>query len=229
MKKQTLLIPKETVFPLICVLIGNLIVYYGIQPILSHLTPTTPETAFDRMIPLIPSFIIIYFLAFLQWFICYFLLAKEDKSLCYRFCAANIIAQFISMLFFILWPQEMIRPEVPGNDFCSAIIKLLYSLDPRGNNLFPSLHCIESWLCFRASLKIKKVGKWYPWFTFFFTVLVFASTVLVKQHYVLDIPGGVLVMELAFFLTKIFKPERVFEAAERRLFRKKEQEVPGKI
>ncbi len=43
------------------------------------------------------------------------------------------------------------------------------------------------------------------------TLLVFASTVLVKQHVVVDMFGAVLVAELGFFLSGKFHMERIFK------------------
>jgi membrane-associated phospholipid phosphatase len=49
------------------------------------------------------------------------------------------------------------------------------------------------------------------------TIGIFASTVLVKQHVVVDILGGILVAELGFFLARKLRAGRVFEAINRKL------------
>ena len=44
-----------------------------------------------------------------------------------------------------------------------------------------------------------------------FAVLVFASTVLVRQHVLVDIAGGILVAEIGLFAAKKYRLERIFE------------------
>ena len=43
---------------------------------------------------------------------------------------------------------------------------------------------------------MKKMPSWYKPFTLVFSLLVFASTVLLKQHLLIDIAGGILVAEV---------------------------------
>jgi membrane-associated phospholipid phosphatase len=48
------------------------------------------------------------------------------------------------------------------------------------------------------------------------TLGIFASTVLVRQHVVIDILGGVLVAELGLFLAKKLGAGRIFTFLERK-------------
>ena len=48
-------------------------------------------------------------------------------------------------------------------------------------------------------------------------LLVFASTVFLKQHLVIDIAGGVLFAEAGLYLAKKFRLGRIFEGLNRRL------------
>ena len=58
--------------------------------------------------------------------------------------------------------------------------------------------------------------KWYTWFQLVFTLLVFAATILVKQHVWPDILGGIAIAELGQLLRRIFHAERVFEKLEKK-------------
>jgi membrane-associated phospholipid phosphatase len=87
----------------------------------------------------------------------------------------------------------------------------LYSIDA-ADNLFPSIHCLESWVCFRGIMLVKDKSKIYTPIVLIFTLLVFASTVCLKQHVVADIVGGVLVSEIGFAVaTMIFRKVPVHE------------------
>ena len=50
----------------------------------------------------------------------------------------------------------------------------------------------------------RKVPKWYKWVNFVFSLLVCASTVLVKQHVVVDIFAGIAVAEAGLLLSRLY-------------------------
>ena len=120
-----------------------------------------------------------------------------------------MLAKLMCMVIFLVFPTTMQRANVTGNDFCSQLVQLIYATD-RPDNLFPSIHCLESWLCFRGALRVKKVGRLYAPLSFVFALLVFASVVLVKQHVAIDIIGGVAVAELGLLLSNKTGVYRIF-------------------
>ena len=65
-------------------------------------------------------------------------------------------------------------------------------------------------------MKCKKVGKVYKTFMFVAAILVFASTLMVKQHVVLDVISGIAVVELGLFLSKKFNLGRIYYIIENR-------------
>ena len=77
--------------------------------------------------------------------------------------------------------------------------------------LFPSIHCLDSWLCWRFLVKIEWIPKWYKWINFLFTLLVCASTVLVKQHLLVDIFAGIAVAEIGLLLSRF-----IYDRAQKR-------------
>ena len=48
----------------------------------------------------------------------------------------------------------------------------------------------------------EKLPRWFTWAMGIFTLLVFASTVLVKQHFVVDIIAGVAVGEIGLQIAR---------------------------
>jgi len=59
-------------------------------------------------------------------------------------------------------------------------------------------------------MRCEKQGTAMKIFMFVSAILVFASTVLIKQHVVIDIIGGVLVVEIGLFLAKKLNTKRIF-------------------
>ena len=199
--KETLhnLLPKYAVFPLILALVINNCVYIGAAQLRDSLTFHSLETPLDRAIPLLTPFILFYIFAYVQWGINYIFIGRDSKTLCYQFVFADILSKIICLFFFLLFPTTLIRPEITGTDLCSRLVQLIYTIDAPVN-LFPSIHCLESWACIRAAFLLKKSNRTYKVVTVLMSLGVFASTLLIKQHVIVDVFGGILVFEVGFWI-----------------------------
>ena len=202
------LIPKYARKPLLITLGINCVVYYGPKLLMPVLHYHKLQTALDPLIPQVPVFIYIYVLAFLQWGLGYIIIARDSRERCYRVLSGEIIAKLIALAIFLLWPTVMDRPALaPGPG--AWLLGLIYAVDTPVN-LFPSLHCQESWQVFRYSVGLKRMPRWYAWLQLVFTLLVFAAVLLVKQHIWPDVLGGVAVAELGQWLGRRLGAHRVF-------------------
>ena len=199
LKQTNPLIPKYAIKPLALALLVNSCVYMGIAQLRRFLTFSSLETPLDTALPFLAPFVLFYVLAFVQWGLNYLLIARDSKELCYRFAFGNIIAKLICLFFFVFLPTTLARPEVTGTDLCSRLVRLIYTFDPPVN-LFPSIHCLESWCCIRASFLLKKSNRAYQTATLIMSLGVFASTLFIKQHVIADVFGGIVVFEAGFRL-----------------------------
>ena len=199
LKQTNPLIPKYAIKPLALALLVNSCVYMGIAQLRRFLTFSSLKTPLDTALPFLAPFVLFYVLAFVQWGLNYLLIARDSKELCYRFAFGNIIAKLICLFFFVFLPTTLARPEVTGTDLCSRLVRLIYTFDPPVN-LFPSIHCLESWCCIRASFLLKKSNRTYQTATLIMSLGVFASTLFIKQHVIADVFGGIVVFEAGFRL-----------------------------
>lgn len=207
------ILPSYARIPLVLLVIINLIVYEGTQFLMLHAKHWDLALPLDARIPFRPAWIVIYILAYLQWVVGYVLIARESRAHCNRVLAGEIIAKLICMLFFIVLPTRIERPVVEGSGVFAALTRLIFALDLPGN-LFPSIHCLESWICFRGAIGMKRVPRWYAPAMLALSLMVFASTVLVKQHVLVDIPAGVLVAELGLLLSDKLRAGRLLDRLE---------------
>lgn len=222
MKKIKPLLPKYAVIPVLIMVIINFITYTVTKYITDgghHFDISLP---IDDYIPFLPVFIIIYVVSYAQWVIGFGMIAKESKEVCYRVISSEIISKLICLIIFLCLPTMMTRPEITGNDIFSRLTALIYSLDTP-TNLFPSVHCLESWILFRTAPKITRHGKWVTPAWFVFAILVFASVLFVRQHLVLDIPAAIIISEIGLFVGRKFKTERIFEKINSKFLKAKEQ------
>ncbi|MBQ4253575.1 MAG: phosphatase PAP2 family protein, partial [Erysipelotrichaceae bacterium] len=122
----------------------------------------------------------------------------------------------------------MRRPEIDGGEgFWHWVTTMTFTVDnPLGS--FPSIHCYYSWMAFRYSYDVEPRGRrWICWLQLLFTLAVFASTVLVKQHYFIDIPGGVVFAEGFLWLARHTRIPEIFGRAMDRITGKIKN-APGK-
>ena len=149
----------------------------------------------DHVIPVRPEWVSVYILSYVYWIVGYIAVSRVSRERCHRLCIADYIAMAISAVFFVLVPTTLPRDPVSGGLFAWAL-NIIYALDTP-LNLFPSLHCLISWLLAREMMDIKQFHPAVRWGAFVFSFLVFASTVFTRQHFIIDIPAGVIVAEIA--------------------------------
>lgn len=200
-KKLYNLIPRYGWVMIICALGSTFVAYYGSRLITADLPKYSLSTSWDEAIPFRTEWIIIYVLSYIQWAIGYIVAGRERKKLCYQILGGNAIAKFFCLLCFLFFPLTISRPEVVGNAPWDWLTSIIYALDTP-DALFPSIHCLESYVFFRGAMLSEKMPRWYVWAMGCFSLMVFASTVLVKQHFLADIVAGIIVGEIGLQIAK---------------------------
>ena len=159
----------------------------------------------DNRFPLIKEFVIVYIpIAYAQWVYGFYLAAREKKKVCYEIFGAEIIAKVLCMLCFLLIPTTMVRNDVTATDFLSRWVQSVYDVDP-ADNLFPSIHCLESYVITRAAFSktigMERCPSWFKWACIPVTLLVFASTLCLHQHVLVDVIAAIIVVEIGYFFS----------------------------
>jgi membrane-associated phospholipid phosphatase len=215
------LIPEYAVLSLISCFLLNSLIYSGTQLLMRDAKHYDLSTELDRSIPFIKEWVLIYLICFVFWGINYILIAREGKEHWFRFAAADMGSRLICAVFFILLPTTNVRPKVTGSGVCSILMRFVYAAD-MPTNLFPSIHCLVSWFCFIGIRRSRKIPAWYRIFSCVFAIMVCISTQFTKQHYLIDIVGGVLLAEFCYMVThrtQIYRGlERMFDRLNQRIF-----------
>ncbi len=216
-------IPLYGIIPLISCFALNMLVYSGTMVLCAdwkHYDLTTP---FDRAVPLVPGWMYIYFGCYLFWIVNYILVARihrDNRAFFFRFVATDMLSRLVCAVFYIGFPTTNVRPVVTGEGFSSWLLHFLYGID-QPTNLFPSIHCLVSWLCFVGIRKSDKVPLWYKVFSCVFALLVVASTQFTKQHYIADAVAGIALAEILFLICSrapLYRPvQRFFEFVNRKI------------
>ncbi len=192
--------------------IYNGVVFYATRFITRGRQHVNMETSIDHSIPFYPTWILVYvFLAYLTWYTGFVLLAAEKRDTVIRYFTAELIAKTICMIFFLFLPTSMDRPEIVDGSVFDWMTGMIFRAD-QPNNLFPSIHCMESWFLARSAHKIGRLGKGLKYYIpamYITAILVFLSTLFVKQHVILDVPAGILTAEAGLFISGLIFRKRL--------------------
>jgi len=159
-------------------------------------------TALDDALPLIPGFAFIYFL-YIPGLIVPALL-DMPMHLFVRYAVAMVVSICISLLGFALFPVALVHDAFSCQEFTCAGLHLLRDVDP-GVNLLPSLHASQTLLAglvlYLASKRYAVRSFWWFWIPALYLPVI-ASTLLTKQHVIIDIFAGFGVGVLAWYASR---------------------------
>jgi len=194
---------------LVCLVPGYLVIAAAVEDRTLH----TPAVGLDHLLPLVPAWSLVYgalyaFLIILPVFV------VRREALIRRTVSAYLLVWITSFLVFWLYPTAAPRAEsFAGDGFAAWGLGFLYDADPP-YNCFPSIHVAHSFVsafaCSRVHTTLGRVA----------TVaagLVALSTLLTKQHYVLDVAAGAALAGIAWLIFLRGYPRNAVPAAERRL------------
>ena len=185
--------PAFAIVPTLLSIASNFLFYGLTMALCGGLRHFDFTTFIDRAVPVLPVFTPIYLSFFIVWVVDFILVGYQGKEAFYRFLTADFMGRLICTAFFVLLPTTNVRPVVENTDlFCRLLNGVVYGHDA-ATNLFPSVHCYVSWLCFLGvSAGESPLPKWYKAFTCVYVCLILVATQVLKQHVLADLIAAVL-------------------------------------
>ncbi len=150
------------------------------------------KTSIDDSIKLVPIFVIPYLL-FVPIFWASYLYSFITGRGFQKFSWSIVTVYLISYAIFLVFETVVDRPKIISNDSLLTLVSYLYSHD-QPYNAFPSLHVASSFL---LAGYVRLISSRWSVATYIFALVVVISTLLTKQHYFLDVAGGILLGSLA--------------------------------
>ncbi|MFN2637761.1 MAG: phosphatase PAP2 family protein [Gemmatimonadaceae bacterium] len=169
-------------------------VYLLIANGVSHRTLHSPALALDRVLPLRPTWALVYGAFYLFLIALPVFVVRRDEHIRRTFLA-YLAVWITAYVCFLTYPTIAPRPDkVIGSGFATWGLRFLYEADPP-YNCFPSLHVAHSFVSALTCYPVhRKVGVSATIAAF----LVALSTLYTKQHYVIDVGAGVLLACIAY-------------------------------
>ncbi len=148
-----------------------------------------PDSRLDAALPLVPEMIWAYYL-FYPAFFTVAAITLADRCGMYEAVVTYVTCAAVGFLIFLFLPSRMEQPDVLATcqTLSCRLLDHMYRIDD-GFNIFPSLHVAfptAVWFMFR---------KYSPMLVIPFGIvalLIMASTVLLKRHYLADVPTGAM-------------------------------------
>lgn len=183
---QTLSRPYPVSLPMV-VLVLLVPFYIFIAEMMPGRTLHVPELALDRAVPLRPAWALVYGSLYLFLILLPVFVVRQEGQI-RRTVLAYLTVWITAYVCFLLYPTMAARPaKVVGEGFAVWGLRFLYSADPP-YNCFPSLHVAHS---FVSALACYRVHRGVGIAAALCASLVGISTLLTKQHYVLDVAAGI--------------------------------------
>jgi len=186
----------------------NFVLYFTIEALI-----VTSEYDFllplDLAIPLVPSFIWIYHSFFIV--IAASLIGLMKTKRIFVSCLTGFfLATAILSTFYILLPSYYPRELWPTttDTISDWLLNVTRAVDAP-NNTLPSGHNTFSWMLafFMTATKCAKQYKWLVPSYFIWAALVTASTLFLKQHFIVDTVSGIVLAYICYhFSMKVIAP-----------------------
>ncbi len=146
---------------------------------------SSPALAIDHWLPFWPQWLLIYASLFVFLFLPVFVI--RSSAFFFRGILAFLAIMLTSYVIFALMPTEVIRnTKLAKTGFWAWAMRVCWAVDPPFNG-FPSMHVAESFL---AALICRKVHRGLGLAALFYASLIAFSTLVIKQHYLVDVIGG---------------------------------------
>lgn len=172
--------------------------------------------AIDELIPLYSPSVVIYVMAFGQWILAILTLLKYETNQGYRVASAFIIGSLIGLATFLIYPTAIIRNPIEVHNVFDWLLSFVCSVDSVVNAC-PSFHCFCSTIVIHVIWNYKPTNKKKLIINILFSIMVFASTLLTKQHYFIDVPCGILLADISILISKKINFNRLFENINKKL------------
>ncbi len=171
----------------------------------------------DNYIPFVKGMVIPYLLWYIYIVIPLIYLGFHSKDDFYKLSFFMFTGMTICFLIYLIFPNgQNLRPVINSQDLLSKIIKSIYIKDTPTNSA-PSMHVLNSIAVHMAIIKCDKFknNKWLCIISNCIMISIIASTVMIKQHSILDVMYGIILSIVLYWLIyevnvlKLFSLERL--------------------
>ncbi len=200
--------PKDRLGNLAPTLVGLLVFglwaggYFLVGAVSASAAHHSMHSFLDDEMPFLPQTVFIYLTVYPFTLLPFLWETSLERSL--RTAGAYLTVLAVSFVIMILYPVALAHPKPAGPLFTRYALQLLHGADPAWN-CFPSSHCA---VVMTAALALWHQGRVKGIYGFLVAMAIGASTILTRQHYVLDALAGFGLAFLVHWIFFGFEPTR---------------------
>ncbi|MFD0716532.1 phosphatase PAP2 family protein [Paenibacillus sp. GCM10027626] len=170
--------------------------FYGI---LNHGGPNVSSlmTDLDERIPFVPAFVIPYLIWYPFIFAMLVVFFVKTRRAYYQTLITLCLGLAVCCITYSFFQTQITRPLITDHGLLYSLVSLVYQND-NPYNCFPSTHVLTSYLILKGMSDCTNLSKFSRMLIFVTSWAIIASTVLVKQHVVLDVAGAILLAEMLY-------------------------------
>lgn len=184
------------------------LLYYIIIYLLYYYTEkiTKPKyfmySRLDDYIPFIKYMVIPYLFWYVYIVMALIYLGFNSKEDFYKLTFFMFTGMTICFIIYLTFPNgQNLRPVIVENDFFSNLIRNIYIKDTPTNSA-PSMHVVDTIAVHKSIIKCDKLKnkKWLHISSRIVMLSIIASTVMIKQHSILDVLYGIGLSLILYFV-----------------------------
>jgi membrane-associated phospholipid phosphatase len=169
--------------------------YFGAAKLTVAPTARTFDDAVLEHLPLVPAFTPIYLGVHVFSMVPYCAIPEARKLR--RYLLGQLLIVMLAAIAWVALPVRLDRPPIPEHltGFGAWLLRLVYQGDPT-TNCFPSAHCsVAVYAAIGLRFASRRLFAW----GIATAIAICVSTVLTKQHYVLDVVAGAVLAAIAAY------------------------------
>lgn len=170
---------------------GVMSIYFGAGTI-ARPPLVSIKTPLDDWFPFVPEAMLGYGLAYVVPLALLFVETTESGMR--RMTRAALLAYMMAAPFFLVMPVQDADPPLVPTNALQELLAMNRAAD-QSKNAFPSMHVGLATLL--ALIGARRAAAW-GWGLGILAVLISLSTLLVKQHFLLDLPAGAIIAYIAY-------------------------------
>ncbi|MBE6989299.1 MAG: hypothetical protein E7426_00955 [Ruminococcaceae bacterium] len=170
--------------------------------------------AVDDLFPVVPVFAAVYLFSYVFWICGPIAVSLTSRRNFINYIAGLSLAYVVGFLFFVCMPTYMDRVKeglmayTGAGGFFEGLLATIYAADGSelAFNLFPSYHCLISAYCYLGVRRRPEISRGFRIYSLVMALLICLSTLLTKQHYIVDSIGGVAIAVACYALMERLDP-----------------------
>ncbi|QYR19547.1 phosphatase PAP2 family protein [Paenibacillus sp. sptzw28] len=164
-------------------------------------------TDLDHSIPTVKAFVLPYSIWIFYIYVCLIYFFTKNPRVYIRCLLTYTICALACYAIYLVFQTTVPRPALEGSDPITSLLSYVYYRD-QPYNCFPSIHCFSSYMVMKALHSSSFRNRINQTVIYGMSALVIVSTLMIKQHAIMDVIAGVLLADVVYRMLAVVERKR---------------------